>query len=126
MRGDLHHLFTCERKCNSFRGNMPYVDFPDYLEVVRERAASARRAASSRGAAKAPAARATLYFTLRYPELGVYSDETLALILAWHEAEPVSEYERHRNAAIFERQGNRNPLIDHPEWASKIAFSSGI
>src|SRR5436305_560436 len=20
MRGDLHHLFTCERKCNSFRG----------------------------------------------------------------------------------------------------------
>ena len=36
MRGDLHHLFTCERKCNSFRGNAPYTDFPDYLEVVRE------------------------------------------------------------------------------------------
>ena len=36
MRGDLHHLFACERKCNSFRGNAPYTDFPDYLEVVRE------------------------------------------------------------------------------------------
>jgi endonuclease I len=39
-----------------------------------------------------------------------------------HDAEPVSEYERHRNAAIFERQGNRNPLIDHPEWAARIDF----
>src|SRR5262245_62428865 len=26
MRGDLHHLFTCERRCNSFRGNAPYTD----------------------------------------------------------------------------------------------------
>jgi endonuclease G, mitochondrial len=44
------------------------------------------------------------------------------MLLEWHQAEPVSEYERHRNAAIFERQGNRNPVIDHPEWAPKIAF----
>ena len=35
----------------------------------------------------------------------------------WHRANPVEEYERHRNAAIAEAQGNRNPLIDHPEWA---------
>jgi endonuclease G, mitochondrial len=35
----------------------------------------------------------------------------------------VSDYERHRNAAIFERQGNRNPLIDHPEWAQHLAFT---
>jgi len=46
---------------------------------------------------------------LRYPKLGVSSEETLALILEWHGLEPVSEYERHRNAAIFEKQGNRNP-----------------
>jgi endonuclease G len=24
MRGDLHHLFACETRCNSFRGNTPY------------------------------------------------------------------------------------------------------
>jgi len=77
-------------------------------------------------ARKGPAARATLYFTLRYPKLGIYSEETLGLILGWHESEPVSEWERHRNAAIFDRHGNRNPLIDYPEWASKMAFSSGI
>ena len=29
MRGDLHHLFTCESRCNSFRSNTPYFDFDD-------------------------------------------------------------------------------------------------
>ena len=38
----------------------------------------------------------------------------IATLLQWHEAEPVSEYER---------QGNRNPFIDHPEWAPRIDFS---
>ena len=126
MRGDLHHLFTCERKCNSFRGNTPYTDFADYLEVVRDRCGKRETTGFEPFLGKGPAARATLYFLLRYPKLGVYSDETLALILKWHEAEPVSDYERHRNAAVFERQGNRNPLIDHPEWASKIAFADGL
>jgi endonuclease G, mitochondrial len=50
MRGDLHHLFTCERKCNSFRGT---TDFPDYLQVVRESCGRARARASSRGEGKA-------------------------------------------------------------------------
>ncbi|MEU9014914.1 endonuclease [Streptomyces sp. NPDC048479] len=44
-------------------------------------------------------------------------------LLSWHENEPVSEYELHRNAAIAEIQGNRNPPIDHPEWARAIDFS---
>jgi endonuclease I len=126
MRGDLHHLFTCERKCNSFRGNTPYTDFEDYLEVVREVCGKSEASGFEPWRGKGPAARATLYFTLRYPKLGKYSEETLALLLKWHENEPVEEYERHRNAAIFERQGNRNPLIDHPEWASDISFADGL
>jgi endonuclease I len=36
-------------------------------------------------------------------------------LLAWHKENPVGMYKRHRNQAIFEVQGNRNPLIDHPE-----------
>ena len=74
-------------------------------------------------AGKGAVARATFYFLLRYSELRPYSDEAIATLLQWHDAEPVAEYERHRNAGIFERQGNRNPLIDHPEWASRIDFS---
>jgi hypothetical protein len=27
---------------------------------------------------------------------------------------------------IFEAQGNRNPLIDHPEWARQIDFRRGL
>lgn len=126
MRGDLHHLFTCERKCNSFRGNTPYTDFADYLEVVRDRCGKREASGFEPFLGKGPAARATLYFLLRYPKLGVYSEETLGLLLNWHGEEVVSEYERHRNAAVFEKQGNRNPLIDHPEWASRIAFVDGI
>ena len=34
MRGDLHHLFACEPRCNSFRGNTPYFDFADSEEAV--------------------------------------------------------------------------------------------
>jgi endonuclease I len=26
MRGDLHHLFACESRCNSFRGNTPFTE----------------------------------------------------------------------------------------------------
>ena len=126
MRGDLHHLFTCERKCNSFRGNTPYTDFPDYLEVVREECGKSESSGFEPWRGKGPAARATLYFTLRYPKLGKYSEETLALLLEWHQNNEVGEYERHRNAAIFERQGNRNPLIDHPEWATEIEFADGL
>jgi endonuclease G, mitochondrial len=126
MRGDLHHLFTCERKCNSFRGSSPYTNFADYLEVVRESCGKREASGFEPWRAKGPVARATLYFLIRYPRLGVYSEETLALLLEWHGDEPVSDYERHRNAAIFEKQGNRNPVIDHPDWAARIAFADGL
>jgi endonuclease I len=42
------------------------------------------------------------------------------ILLAWHEQEPVTEWERHRNAAIFDRQGNRNHFIDHPALAQDL------
>jgi hypothetical protein len=42
MRGDLHHLFACESGCNSFRGNIPYYDFPDFEEAVPRRVRQAR------------------------------------------------------------------------------------
>ena len=72
--------------------------------------------------------RHTLYFLIRYPELlrSHYSEADVAMLVGWHQAEPVSAYERHRNSAIVERQGNRNPVIDHPEWTPKIAFDTGL
>ena len=84
MRGDLHHLFTCEKKCNNFRASTPYTDFPDYLKVVREECGKSEAGGFEPWRGKGPAARATLYFTLRYPRLGKYSEETLAMLLEWH------------------------------------------
>jgi endonuclease G, mitochondrial len=128
MRGDLHHLFACESGCNSFRGNFPYYDFADPEEIVRQECGRRDASGFEPAAGKGPVARATLYFLLRYPQLVGDAErelrpKRLELLLRWHEQDPVSDYERHRNFAAAEIQGNRNPLIDNPGWAHKIDFT---
>ncbi|KUO07749.1 endonuclease [Streptomyces sp. DSM 15324] len=128
MRGDLHHLFACEAGCNSFRGNFPYIDFPEVREAVRDACGRREDDGFEPEQGKGPVARATLYFLLRYPGLvgdapREFPAERLPTLLTWHDSEPVSEYEQHRNAAAAEIQGNRNPLIDHPDWSGRIDFT---
>ena len=48
--------------------------------------------------------------------------DRLDVLRAWHDADPVGDYERHRNAAIQEAQGNRNPFIDFPDWVAQVDF----
>lgn len=128
MRGDLHHLFACESGCNSFRSNIPYYDFPDYEEAVRDDCGKRMDDDKFEPASgKGTVARATFYFLLRYPgqigdEAGELGKERLSILTDWHDAFPPDAYERHRNAAIFAAQGNRNPFIDHPEWVVKTDF----
>lgn len=131
MKSDLHHLFTCEVVCNSFRGNTPYSEFADFGET--DRVGCGRRVDNRFEPAfgHGPVARATLYFLLRYPgEINAnakeYTKERLAGVMEWHRRDPVTEFERHRNAEIQRAQGNRNPLIDFPEWAEKIDFALGL
>ncbi len=50
----------------------------------------------------------------------VYEDWALEMLLAWHNADPVSQKEIDRNDAIYDFQGNRNPFIDHPEYVASI------
>jgi endonuclease I/V8-like Glu-specific endopeptidase len=127
MRGDLHHLFACEPGCNSFRGNTPYADFPDYGEVVRGDCGKREPGQFEPARGKGAASRATRYFLLRFPG-GVrqYGPQELGTLLAWHAADPPGDWERHRNAAIHAAQGNRNPLIDRPEWAARVGFAAGL
>ena len=44
----------------------------------------------------------------------------LADLLQWHAEDPVDAKEQLRNEAVYSYQGNRNPFIDHPEWAACI------
>lgn len=131
MRGDLHHLFTCEWGCNSFRGNTPYFDFPDFEEKDRDQCGRRVEDRFEPSAGKGPVARATLYFLVRYPDqIGdaerELQAERLATIVGWHRAFAVTEYERHRNAAIAQMQGNRNPFVDRPELVDQVAFAEGF
>ena len=90
MRGDLHHQFTREV------GDTPTDPWDR----------------------SGPVARAVLYFLVRYP--GVVDEALVPDLIMWHERDPVSTHEQHRNAAIAEIQGNRNPFIDHPGWALDV------
>ena len=95
-------------------------------------------------------ARAVLYMAIRYeggddintsqsePDLELTDDRSkivitsaspaymglLSTLLAWHSADPPDAAERERNEVIFSFQGNRNPFIDHPEWATSSLFTS--
>ena len=49
-------------------------------------------------------------------KLGILSD-----LIAWHHADPVDEFEMHRNNLIYQNfQNNRNPFVDFPGWVDLI------
>ncbi len=102
------------------------------------------------GARRGDMARAVMYMAIRYeggrdihtgqsePDLELTDDRgrivatssspaymgLLSTLLAWHQADPPDAAERERNEVIASFQGNRNPFIDHPEWASAALFTS--
>jgi endonuclease I len=95
-------------------------------------------------------ARAVLYMAIRYeggtdpnngqsePDLELTDDRSkivitssspaymglLTTLLSWHQADPPDAAEKARNEVIYSFQGNRNPFIDHPEWATASLFNS--
>ena len=48
------------------------------------------------------------------------TDYALNLFLKWHDQDPVSEYERVKNAEAFKLQKNRNPFVDFPQFVDSI------
>lgn len=124
MRGDIHHLFTCEPTCNSIRSNYPYHDFSDYnpdeiaARRIEEACGKAEEELFEPEYGKGTVARAMLYFLVRYPdeiESSHKKEIDMDLLMEWHQQFPPDLYEKHRNQAIYEIQGNRNPFIDFPE-----------
>lgn len=131
-KGDLHHLFTCEARANSIRSHFRFGEVPETDEFRKgEGWVNFETEQFEPENGKGEVARATLYFLLRYPgrlgdKEGEYTKEDVQTLIKWHKEDPVGLYELHRNQAIQEIQGNRNPLIDFPELADKIDFNLGL
>ncbi|KQZ75289.1 ribonuclease [Nocardioides sp. Root151] len=132
---DIHHLRPTDVSVNSIRGNK---DFDNGGGAVSECSDCATDADSFEpsDAVKGDVARMILYMSIRYeggdgfanlepndlvnnganPYMG-----RLSVLLQWNAADPPSAFEKHRNDVIFDQfQHNRNPFIDHPEWANAI------
>ncbi|MBS4192598.1 endonuclease [Bacillus sp. FJAT-49705] len=130
MKGDLHHLFVCQPECNTARSNFPYDDFDFYVpesseEVIQNHCGVANEGKFEPENGKGAAARAMLYFLLRYPKAirkPFLQQIDLGLLISWNHQFKVTIHEKHRNRAIYRIQGNRNPFIDFPELAEKIRF----
>lgn len=48
----------------------------------------------------------------------------LSTLLVWNFLDPVSAAERTRAERAYGYQRNRNPFVDHPEWATRALFES--
>jgi endonuclease I len=139
MYSDLFHLYPTDGFVNGKRSNYPFgevssptwtstngsrlgpMSFPGYSGVVFEPI----------DAYKGDLARTYLYMAIRYQDVmttwnsAMFSGDSLttwarSMLLKWHAQDTVSQKEINRNDSIFKIQGNRNPLIDHPEWVSAI------
>ena len=81
---------------------------------------------------KGDIARAIMYVSVRYyTEDSDWGSSTMTnkseilpwavtMLLRWHAEDPVSDKEIARNEAVYGIQGNRNPFVDHPEYAAAI------
>ena len=132
---DLHHLRPEDVAINGARGNK---DFDNGGTAVSGATGNYSDADSwePRSAVKGDVARMIFYMAVRYeggdsyPDLEVDNATSsgsaprigrVSALLQWNASDPPDAAERNRNQIIYATyQHNRNPFIDHPEWASSI------
>jgi endonuclease I len=132
---DVHHLRPEDVSVNANRGNK---DFDTGGSPASEAPGNFTDSDSwePRDAVKGDVARMLMYMAIRYeggdgwPDLELNDAVSnssaprfgrLSVLLQWHRADPPDAFERRRNDVIFTTwQHNRNPFIDHPEWAGAI------
>jgi endonuclease I len=132
---DLHHLRPEDASVNSTRGNK---DFDNGGTPVDEAPDSLSDSDSfePRDAVKGDVARMILYMAVRYDGTDGHPDlepndtvdngsapniGRLSVLLQWNSEDPPDTFEQHRNHVIYDQfQHNRNPFIDHPEWAASV------
>lgn len=126
QKSDLFHLFPSDSHMNSIRSSFPFGDVAQEANVSK----SCNKSRFGRGANGAPVfeppashkgnvARALFYFSMRYDmKLDPVQEATLR---RWNKMDPVDATEMNRNNEIFKVQASRNPFIDYPDLADRIA-----
>ncbi len=126
-RSDLHNLRACTISSNSAKGD-DYFDekdstiantfYPNYGDTNTDH--------------RGDVARICFYMYLMYRDSNglVLSDNPssgasttygiLSTMIKWNTEDPVDDFEIQRNNRVEEYQGNRNPFIDHPEYADRL------
>ena len=112
---DLQNLKPANPAENSSRSNKYFDNVTNNLSY------------SPRDEVKGDIARILFYMHVAYGNLNLvnsypatYQMGKLDILLQWHLQDPVDDFERNRNEVIFSYQNNRNPFIDHPEFAEKL------
>ena len=139
---DVHNLFAEDIAVNALRGNR-YFDESDPLDPGYRAPATNAAPETSMDSnsfepppqSKGNVARGVFYMATRYdggePDTSAlwFSDDPthtnsmgkLATLLLWHALDPPDALESNKNELVFANyQYNRNPFIDHPEWAEEI------
>jgi len=122
---DVHHLRPAHSSLNSARSNRWFAECDE--EYIHDGTPTGTYTSSTdhvwkpRDEVKGDVARMIFYMATRYEgENGEPDLQVVDYFLVWHIEDPVSDWERNRNNIIYSYQNNRNPFIDHPEWAECI------
>jgi endonuclease I len=147
MVSDAHFITPTDGKVNGERSNYPH-GVVGTASIVTQNGSKLGSASNSGYAAgysgtvfepidefKGDIARMYFYFVTRYENSvagypyamftsgnsgQVFTTAFKNILVTWHNQDPVNAREIARNNAIFARQGNRNPYIDHPEYVAMI------
>ncbi|CAD0004889.1 endonuclease [Flavobacterium chungangense] len=142
MVSDAHFITPTDGKVNGVRSNYPHsvVATPTETSLNGSKLGASTTAGYSGlvfepiDEFKGDIARMYFYFATRYENTvagysypmfngssnKVFTPAFLSQLLAWHNQDPVSAREIARNNAIYARQNNRNPYIDHPEYVAAV------
>lgn len=124
---DNHHIFADDWKTNGTRGNNKFGDVANTeANRVLDSANRPTNNYTSSGyfepndEAKGEVARATLYLNTLYGYTLENNFQTAEMAVLWALEYPVNDWAMTRNNRVFDKQNNRNPYVDHPEWICAV------
>ncbi|REE24903.1 putative secreted protein (Por secretion system target) [Winogradskyella pacifica] len=142
MVGDIHQVIPTDGYVNGGRSNYPFGETNSPTNTYMNGSKKGNNSTPGYSGIvfepidefKGDIARCLLYFAVRYEDQvaswnhsmlngtsnQVYEDWFITLLLDWHNNDAVNQREINRNNASYIHQGNRNPFIDHQEYANMI------